>query len=232
MARANRHFLPNRVWHITHRCHNRDFLLSAAKDRRRWLYWLFQARRRYGLSVLNYTVTCNHIHLLVVDQGRGEIPCSMQLVAGRLAQEYNRRMNRRGAFWQDRYHATAIETDEHLLRCMVYIDLNMVRAGAVEHPGDWRECGFYEIQNPRKRGRRIDYRTLQHLTHTADLEDLQFKHRRWVSTDIEVGELNREDQWTRKRVVGAAEFERNFKQSLTTMKPAPQLTLVPKRYNT
>ena len=36
---------------------------------------------------------------------------------------------RKGAFWEDRYHATVIEKGEHLLRCIVYIDMNMVRAG-------------------------------------------------------------------------------------------------------
>jgi hypothetical protein len=33
----------------------------------------------------------------------------MQLIAGRTAQEYNQRKARGGAFWEDRYHATAIE---------------------------------------------------------------------------------------------------------------------------
>ena len=41
---------------------------------------------------------------------------SMQLIAGRTAQEYNQRKNRQGAFWEDLYHATAIETGEHLDR--------------------------------------------------------------------------------------------------------------------
>ena len=51
----------------------------------------------------------------------------MQLIAGRSGQEYNQRKGRHGAFWEDRYHATAIEANEHLQRCLVYIDLNMVR---------------------------------------------------------------------------------------------------------
>jgi hypothetical protein len=58
----------------------------------------------------------------------------MQLIAGRTAQEYNQRKARGGAFREDRYHATAIQTDEHLHQCLVYIDLNMVRAGVVNHP--------------------------------------------------------------------------------------------------
>jgi hypothetical protein len=48
MARAKRHFLPGHVWHLTHRCHKKEFLLKLVKDRHRWLYWLFQAKKRYG----------------------------------------------------------------------------------------------------------------------------------------------------------------------------------------
>ena len=28
MARAHRHFIPGLVWHLTHRCHKREFLLK------------------------------------------------------------------------------------------------------------------------------------------------------------------------------------------------------------
>ncbi len=54
MPRANRHFLPGYVWHLTHRCHHQAFLLKFARDRRRYLHWLFEAKKRFGLSVLNY----------------------------------------------------------------------------------------------------------------------------------------------------------------------------------
>ena len=147
MPRANRHYLPGCVWHITHRCHKQEFLLKFEKDRKRWLYWLFEAKKRYGLCVLNYTVTSNHIHLLVVDTGRDIIPQSLQLVAGRTAQEFNTRKNRKGAFWEDRYHATAIETNEHLAKCMIYIDLNMVRAGVVKHPSEYDTWIDNELNN-------------------------------------------------------------------------------------
>jgi REP element-mobilizing transposase RayT len=98
MARAKRHYIPGHIWHLTHRCHKREFLLKFAKDRRRWLHWLLEAKRRYGLVILNYMVTSNHIHLLVVDDGdRDVIPRSIQLVAGRKAWEYNQRKKRKGA---------------------------------------------------------------------------------------------------------------------------------------
>jgi putative transposase len=158
MPRANRYFLPGHIWHITHRCHQKQFLLKFARDRRRYLYWVFEARKRFGLCVLDYMVTSNHVHLLVKDTGEDAIAQSMQLIAGRMAQEYNERKNRHGAFWEDRYHATAIETDEHLHRCLIYIDLNMIRAGAVNHPSKWAHSGYREIQKPPKRYAIIDVR--------------------------------------------------------------------------
>jgi len=53
MPRANRYFLPDHVWHITHRWRKKECLLQCSKDREGWRYWLFEAKT-YGLSVLNY----------------------------------------------------------------------------------------------------------------------------------------------------------------------------------
>ena len=129
--------------------------MKFVRDKRRWIEWLFEARKRYGLKVLNYIVTSNHIQLLVVDGGgRHVIPDSIRLIAGRTAQEFNQRKKRNGAFWEDRYHATAIQSDEHLVKCLTYIDLNMVRTGVVKHPSEWEFCGYHETW---KRGRVLTF---------------------------------------------------------------------------
>jgi putative transposase len=114
MPRANRHFLPGHIWHLTHRCHGRDFLLDDENDRKQWLSWLRRAQESYGLPVLGYCVTSNHIHLLVQDPGDSDVIWrSMQLTQGCMAQEDNQRRSRINAFWGDRYHATAIESGRH-----------------------------------------------------------------------------------------------------------------------
>ncbi len=77
MPRANRHYIPGYVWHITHRCHKKEFLLKFGRDRRRWLWWLFEAKKRFGFSVLNYSITSNHIHLLV---GRSRYAAEKNLI--------------------------------------------------------------------------------------------------------------------------------------------------------
>ncbi|MCC5862200.1 MAG: transposase [Gammaproteobacteria bacterium] len=206
MPRANRYHVPGQVWHITHRCHQREFLLANRDQRQRWQYWLFEARRRYGLCVLNYIVTRNHIHLLVRDRGDGEIARSMQLVAGRAAQEFNRRRERRGAYWEDRYHATAVSTDQHLVACMRYIDLNMVRAGAVSHPIQWPDSGYRAIQNPRQRYRVIDLDILMGLMGCRDLLSLQRRLDRNVELALRQGPGRRQPMWSEPVAVGDQAF--------------------------
>ena len=132
MPRANRFFLPGYIYHITHRCHKKDFLLKLKKDRKKWIKWLFECKKRYGLIVFNYMVTSNHIHLLVQStEDNNVIPQSMKLIAASTSKGYNIRKKRSGSFWEDRYHATAVQTEHYFARCMVYIDMNMVRTGGL-----------------------------------------------------------------------------------------------------
>ena len=214
MARANRHHIPGHVWHITHRCHKKEFLLKFARDRLCWRYWLFEAKKRFGLKVLNYVVTSNHIHLLVVDSGPDVISKSLQLIAGRTAQEYNLRKERKGAFWEDRNHATAVEHSTQLIRCLVYIDLNMVRAGAVSHPSEWAMSGYNEIQNPRGRYGVIDLPGLRKFCGYSDPVQFSELHRQWVQEAMANGNNQRESCWTESIAVGGVKFVEETKARL------------------
>lgn len=212
MPRANRNFCKGYVWHITQRCHRKSFLLKFARDRRRWRHWLFEARRRHKLSVLNYIVTSNHIHLLCADRGTGEISQSMQLVSARTAQEFNNRKSRKGAFWDDRYHATAVQTDSHLLRCITYIDLNMVRAGAVEHPGQWDACGYNELRRPWTRKGIIDFECLMKFLNVGSMAELVDLQNEKIAEEI--ASTRRDSKWTESVAVGDERFLQEIKAVL------------------
>lgn len=213
MPRASRTYLGGYVWHLTHRCHRRQFLLRFARDRRVWRRWLYEARIRYGLCVLDYTATCNHIHLVVRDQGAGEIAASMRLIEGCSAQRFNRRKARDGAFWADWYHATAVETGTHLARCLVYIDLNMVRAGVVAHPAQWEVAGYHEIQRPRRRYGIVDRPALAEAL-GIEVERLAAAHHAWVEEALRGAERQRQARWTESVAVGGREFVTRMQREL------------------
>jgi hypothetical protein len=138
--------------------------------------------------------------------GRDTIPKSIQLIAGRMGQEYNQRKSRKGAFWEDRYHATAVAFDEHLFKCMVYIDMNMVRAGVVKHPAEWLFCGYNEIQNPRQRYSLIDCNRLMPLLQMKDIGELQEFCRKRVEEDLATRNQSRDSKWTESIAVGSKAF--------------------------
>jgi hypothetical protein len=159
-------------------------------------------------------VTSNHIHLLVEDKGEGMIPTSIQLTAGRTAQDYNRRKKRKGAFWEDRYQATAVQADNHFVQCMIYIDLNMVRAGVVGQPSEWAFCGYNEIQSPPQRYSIIDRNRLMELIGIGVGDELRETYKGWVDEILMSGETAREGKWTESVAVGNKHFIGTVREKL------------------
>ncbi|OAG28370.1 transposase [Thermodesulfatator autotrophicus] len=72
----------------------------------------------------------------------GNLSRYVQDIKQRFSRWYNRRVDRRGYFWADRFKSVIVETGESLLNCLAYIELNPVRAGIVEKPEDYRWCSL------------------------------------------------------------------------------------------
>lgn len=155
--------------------------------------------------------------------GLNSIPRSMQLAAGRTGQEYNLRKGRQGAFWEDRYHAAAVESGEHFIRCLVYIDLNMVRARVVCHPSEWAFSGYNEIQRPRRKYVLISYDRLMKLAGCTDYESFRKVHSKWVESEIERGRSVREPYWSESIPVVSERFVKNVKNQLASKAKGRQL---------
>ena len=164
-----------------------------------------------------------NIHLLVVDGEREVIPKSLQLVAGKTAQELNRRKERKGAFWEDRYHATAIETGEHFLRCLVYIDLNMVRNGVVQHPSAWQHGGYSEIQNPPRRYALINREKRIASCGFESDQQLRKSHQQWVEEALHDGGTIRQPEWTESIAVGSEGFVNGVLEKLERRVPGRKI---------
>jgi len=128
----------------------------------------------------------------------------------------NKRKQRQGAFWEDRYYATAVDTDKYLAKCMVYIDLNMVRAGVVAHPSDYKCSGYHEIQNPPKRYRIIDRRRLLDYFSIQGEEAFLEEHRSWIDEELRNNSLMRDHSWSESIAIGSRAFTSSIKQQLSS----------------
>ena len=64
---------------------------------------------------------------------------------------YNKRYNRKGFFWGERFKSVLVDNGDTLINCLAYIDLNPVRAGLVDRPEDYRWCSLaYQVQTGNK----------------------------------------------------------------------------------
>lgn len=89
MPRRRRCWADKACYHVTHRCHERRFLLKFAKHRKIYLQKLFEATRRFKVDILDYMVTSNHVHLLLTARHGGEISAALQFLHGGIAQKFN-----------------------------------------------------------------------------------------------------------------------------------------------
>ena len=206
MPRANRYIVPGNIYHLTHRCHDRKFLLKFARDRDGYRRRLRQAALEFEVSLLTYNLTCNHVHLLVYADDARQIAGLMQRAAGESARDYNRRKERSGGFWEGRYHATMVDSGEYLWQCIKYIELNMVRCAVVPHPCDWSWSGYHELMGSRKRNRLLDVRKLLSLVRANDVAEFRVHLNAALREAIAKDELKREAKWTEALAVGSRTF--------------------------
>lgn len=59
------------------------------------------------------------------------------------AKWHNRRFHRRGAFWEGRFKSTLLTDLDAVQECLLYVDLNPLRAGLVERPEEWTRSSAY-----------------------------------------------------------------------------------------
>ena len=138
MARLPRLTVPGYPHHVIQRGNNRQMIFRDAADHEFMLGLLTEQARKLQVEIHAYVLMGNHFHLLATPQTQDGLPLMMQSVGRSYVRYFNRRHQRSGTLWEGRYRSTIVQSERYLLACMVYIDLNPVRAGMVVGAGDWR----------------------------------------------------------------------------------------------
>ena len=145
MARLPRLTLPGYPHHIIQRGNNRQPIFLSLADYQFFLALIEENALKFNVALHAYVLMSNHFHLLATPATQDGLPQMMQAVGRRYVRYFNDKQGRTGTLWEGRYRSTLIETERYLLACMVYIDLNPVRAGLSPHARDyaWSSYGHY-----------------------------------------------------------------------------------------
>ena len=142
MPRMGRVILPRYPHHIVQRGHNRQVVFVETEDYRCYLSTLREFKNEYGVQVYAFCLMTNHVHLLLAPDEPGGIGKLMKRLAGRQTRNHNRLEGRSGTLWEGRYKSSPVQTEDYLLACCRYIELNPVRARMVAAPESypWSSC--------------------------------------------------------------------------------------------
>ena len=145
MARLPRLTVPGYPHHLIQRGNNRQAIFAATADYETLQSMLDDNARKFEVELHAYVLMTNHFHLLATPATAVGLPLLMQAVGRRYVRYFNQRQGRSGTLWEGRYRSTLIQADRYLLACMVYMDLNPVRAGIAQTAKDypWSSHGHY-----------------------------------------------------------------------------------------
>jgi REP element-mobilizing transposase RayT len=105
-------------------------------------------RRKYGEGRVFPRERCDELR-----RKWSSLPEFVKELKQTFSRRFNKRRNRRGYLWNDRYKSEIVQDGNALLNCLAYIDLNPIRAAMVDRPEEYRWCSLgYHVQSGNRDG--------------------------------------------------------------------------------
>ena len=136
MGRIARVVAPGMPHHVTQRGNRRMQTFFCDDDYRKYLALMAEWCGRYKVEIWAYCLMPNHVHLVAVPETLEGLARGLGEAHRRYTRSVNFREGWRGHLWQERF-ASVVMDDRYTLAAIRYTELNPVRAGLVEHPGDY-----------------------------------------------------------------------------------------------
>ncbi len=142
MPRPARISLAGIVYHIINRGNNRQDVFKDDEDFGTYLKVLKKFKEKYFFKFYGYCLMNNHTHLVIEPTQANTLSKIVQSITLSQIRLYHSRYKSSGHLWQGRFKNPIIQTDEYLLQCLKYIELNPVRAKITSRPEDYRWSSY------------------------------------------------------------------------------------------
>jgi putative transposase len=139
MPRRLRRSAGCHVFHVLNRSIQGLRLFGTPADYRALLSVLLEVVERFRVRVFAYALMPNHWHLVLWVTDHEELSRSMHWLGTTHAQRWRavKGSSGRGAVYQGRFKAIAVQCDSHFLRVCRYVERNPLRARLVARAEDW-----------------------------------------------------------------------------------------------
>lgn len=148
MPRIARKKSCSNIYHVMVRGINRQNIFEDDDDRLCFMKILSHCKDISGFRLYAFVLMSNHIHLLIEPAGE-PLNTVFARIETRYAMWYNRKYNRTGYLFQNRFRSEAVETDQYFMTVLRYILQNPMKAGIESRLGTYRWSSYlaYEKGN-------------------------------------------------------------------------------------
>lgn len=129
--------LPGVAVHVIQRGNNRAACFLKEEDRMFYLFHLSRVLPRAGCLLHAYCLMTNHVHLLLTAREVTGCGLLMKSIGELYARYFNKSYSRTGYLWEGRFKSCLVESEDYVLACYRYIELNPVRAGLAMRPDEY-----------------------------------------------------------------------------------------------
>ena len=149
MPRIKRIDTEGFIYHVLNRANARMQIFDDFKDYQLFEAILEEAKERFDVNVLSYSIMPNHWHLVLIPKKDGEL----QKFMGWLTNTHTRRWHTlkntigQGHLYQGRYKSFICQDDDHFLTLVRYVERNPKKANLVKRAEDWRWGSLWRIEN-------------------------------------------------------------------------------------
>lgn len=140
--------IPGAMYHITQRGNLRKQIFFSDEDRSSFCLLMQKYFTKYNHRVHAFCLMDNHVHLLI-QAGPTPFAKAMQSIISLHSRRLNRRYKTTGHRFETRFHASVIDTENHLLAVLKYIHMNPVKAHIVRTPTEylWQTHNHYILSD-------------------------------------------------------------------------------------
>lgn len=142
MARRPRTIPAGMPQHVVQRGNNRQICFAAEDDYATYALWLSEAAEIFRVQVHAWVFMTNHIHLLATPLKEAALSSMMQHLGRRYVRYFNSTYRRTGTLWEGRFKSCLVQSEQYLLACQRYIEMNPVKAGMVSHPSQYHWSSY------------------------------------------------------------------------------------------
>lgn len=93
-------------------------------------------KRQSWYHLLSFVIMYDHLHLIIVPKEKNISQC-MKSIKGYSARRINSKLGHRGSVWQAGFYDYILDSEEKILRRLIYVEENPVRMGLVENAEDY-----------------------------------------------------------------------------------------------